>query len=165
MRWLWIVIAVLVGIPLLLALVGSFLPRDHVAQMTRELSAPPERVWALVSDVEGTPKWRKDVTAVTVEPGPGPMRFTENSKHGEIPFELVTQEPPRRQVVRIVDEKQPFGGTWTWELEAIDNGTRLTITEEGFIKNPVFRVLSRLFFPPTATMEKYLGDLSRALGG
>lgn len=166
MRWLWIVLAVIVGIPLLLVLIGSLLPRDHVARVTRDLDAPPERVWGLVSDVAATPTWRKDVTAVTLEPSTGgSIRFTEKSKQGEIPFEIVSQEPLRRQVVRIVDDKQPFGGTWTWELEPAGAGTRLTITEDGFIKNPIFRVLSKLFFPPTATMEKYLGDLSRGLTG
>ena len=166
MRWLVIVVAVIVGAPLLLMLIGSFLPRNHTARVTRDLPATPDRVWALVSDFAGTPRWRKDVTAITVEPSTGgPMRFTEKSKQGAIPFEVLSQEPPRRQVVRIVDEKQPFGGTWTWNLEPSAAGTRLTITEDGFIKNPMFRVLSKLFFPPTATMEKYLGDLSHALSG
>jgi uncharacterized protein YndB with AHSA1/START domain len=165
MRWLWIVLAVVVGIPLLMALIGSLLPRDHVARMSRELKSPPERVWALVSDVAGSARWRKDVTDVTVQPAAGgPLRFTEKSKQGTIPFEMVSQEPPRRQVVKIVDDQQPFGGTWTWELTPWGQGTRLTITEAGFIKNPIFRVMSKLFFSPTATMEKYLGDLAGELG-
>jgi hypothetical protein len=44
------------------------------------------------------------------------------------------------------------------------NGTALSITEEGFIKNPLFRVLGKLFFSPTATLEQYLRDLAKALG-
>jgi hypothetical protein len=64
----------------------------------------------------------------------------------------------------VVDDGLPFGGTWTWELAPAGGGTRLTITEAGFIRNPIFRLMSRLFFPPTGTMEKYLRALAAELG-
>lgn len=165
MTWLWIVLAVVLGIPLLAALIGSMLPRDHVARMTIELRTPPERTWTLISDVGGSARWRGDVTEVTVDSSNGgPVRFTEKSKQGTIPFEVVSRDPPRRQVVRVIDDGHPFGGTWTWEIEPLGAGTRLTVTEAGFIKNPLFRVMSKLFFPPTATIQKYLRELAKELG-
>lgn len=164
MQWLWIALGILVGVPLLAALAGMLLPRDHLARMTIELRSPPERIWSLVSDFGSLPQWRPDVSAVTVDSSSAAtVRFSEKSKHGTIPYEVVSQEPPRRQVVRIIDDRQPFGGTWTWDIEPLAAGTRVTITEAGFIKNPLFRVMSKLFFPPTATMRTYLSDLARAL--
>jgi uncharacterized protein YndB with AHSA1/START domain len=165
MTWLWIVLAVVIGVPLILFAIGSFLPRDHVARMSIELAAPPDRIWTLVSDLAGTARWRKDISAVTVESAPGgPVRYVEQSSHGKIPFEIVSQDPPRRQVVRVVDDDQPFGGTWTWELTPAAAGTRITITEAGFVKNPLFRVMSKLVFKPTNTIRSYLQALARELG-
>ena len=42
-------------------------------------------------------------------------------------------------------------------------GTRLTITEDGFVKNPVFRLLSKTVFSPTASLERFLADLGAHL--
>jgi uncharacterized protein YndB with AHSA1/START domain len=165
MRWVWIGLGVLLGIPALVAIVGSLLPRDHVATVAIELRAAPERVWALVSDFTGAARWRKDISKVELLPSSGgPVRFVEHGKQGKTPFQVVSQEPPRRQVVKVVDEGQPFGGTWTWELAPAAGGTRLSITEAGFVKNPIFRVMSKLFFSPSATLETYLKALAAELG-
>lgn len=163
--WMWIVLAVIAGLPLLAYLIGSFVPRDHVAKMTIDLASPPERVWAIVSDLARTKEWRDDISAVVVQPNPGgPLRFTESTSHGEIPFEVVSQDAPRRQVVRIIDDHQPFGGTWTWDLEPTPGGMRLTMTEAGFVKNPIFRAMGLLFFSPYDTINAYLKALAKKLG-
>jgi len=165
MIWVLGILAVLVGVPVLAALVGLTLPRDHVAQMTIPLRADPARVWGLVSDVEGSARWRSDVTAVEVQPPhDGRTRFVEVGRQGRTPFELVSQSPMTEQVVRVVDDGLLFGGTWTYALAPDGAGTRLTITEAGFIRNPLFRVMSRLFFPPTRTMDGYLRALAVELG-
>jgi uncharacterized protein YndB with AHSA1/START domain len=163
-RW-WIVPGVLAGLPLTAALAGSFLPRDHVARMEIELRSSPERVWTLVSNLGDSARWRSDISRVEMLPAAGGgVRFVEHSKKGNVAFELLRQEPWRLQVVRVIDDDQPFGGTWTWELAPKGSGTRLTITEAGFIKNPVFRLMSRLFFSQTATMDAYLRALVKELG-
>lgn len=164
MTWIWIVAGVVIGLPAVASLVGMFLPRDHVARMALSLRSPPEQVWSLVSDVGGTAQWRSDIVKVDVEERDKTVRFVETSKRGQVAFEIESQTPPRRQVVRVVDEGQPFGGTWTWELEPANGGTRLTLVEAGFIKPPLFRVMARLFFKPTATMDTYLRALAGALG-
>jgi len=57
-----------------------------------------------------------------------------------------------------------FGGRWIYELAPDGAGTRLTITEDGFIKNPVFRLLSRTVFSTASTLERFLADLGAHLG-
>ena len=165
MLWLGIVLGVVVGVPLLAYVVGSLLPRDHVARATIELRSPPERVWAVVSDIEGTARWRAYVKKIELkrEEG-GRLRWVETSSHGGVTFELVSQDPPRRQVVRIADDSLPFGGTWAWEIVPDGAGSRLTIEEAGFVKNPVFRLMGKLFFSPTKTIEGYMKSLAKELG-
>jgi uncharacterized protein YndB with AHSA1/START domain len=164
MLWIWILVGVVIGLPAAASLVGMFLPRDHIARMSIVLHSPPERVWTLVSDVGGTARWRSDIIKVDVEGGGKAVKFVETSKQGKVAFLLESQTPPRRQVTRVVDEGQPFGGSWTWELEPVDGGTRLTVVEAGFIKRPLFRVMAKLFFRPTATMDAYLRALAMELG-
>jgi uncharacterized protein YndB with AHSA1/START domain len=165
-RWLLILAAVLVSLVLIAYVVGTFIPRNHVARRTIDLQAPPDTVWAIVSDFANTARWRDDVKGVRMDTPAGttPIRFTESSSQGDVPFEVMSQDAPRRQVVKVIDDDQPFGGTWTWELEPAGGGTRLTITEAGFIKNPLFRAMGLLFFSPTATLESYLRSLAKALG-
>jgi uncharacterized protein YndB with AHSA1/START domain len=165
MTWVLIGLGIVVGVGVVAAVAGSLLPRDHVAQVSLEVTAPQDRVWALVSDVGGTARWRPDISEVQMRPAvSGRVRFVEQTGGRPMPFEIVSQEPPARQVTRVVDDGLPFGGTWTWELAPAGGGTRLTITEAGFIRNPIFRLMSRLFFPPTGTMEKYLRALAAELG-
>lgn len=163
--WLLAALGAVAGLVLLLVLVGMFLPREHTARGTIELAASPERVWAAVSDFAGAARWRPDLEAVRIDTLPGgPIRFVETSREGEIPFEVVAQEPPRRQVVRVIDDGLPFGGSWTWELVPFGGGTALTLTEDGFTRNPVYRSLGLVFFRPTDAIARYLGALAKALG-
>jgi uncharacterized protein YndB with AHSA1/START domain len=154
-----------VGLALLLVLVGMFLPREHTARASIELAAAPERVWAMVSDFTGAARWRPDLESVRLDTVPGgPLRFVETSDEGEVPFEVVSQDPPHRQVVRVIDDGLPFGGTWTWELVPLGTGTGLTLTEHGFTRNPVYRAMGLVFFRPTESIARYLGALATALG-
>ena len=166
MTWVYIVGGVLIGVPLLASLIGAMLPREHLAQMSIHLAASPETVWGLVADFGGTARWRPEVAAVEMQPSTnGRVRFVEVNPHGRTPFEVVAQERPRKQVIRVMDEGLPYGGTWTWELMPTNPGTQVVISEAGFIRSPLFRVMSRLFFPPTKTMDVYLRALAKELGG
>ena len=52
----------------------------------------------------------------------------------------------------------------TWALGALGGGTGLTLTEEGFIRNPVYRAMGLPCFRPTQGIARYLGALATALG-
>ena len=62
-------LAVLVGI---VALIGSRLPKTHVASRSILLHRSPQEVYAVVRDFGSAPKWRSDVKQVEVE---GPVYF------------------------------------------------------------------------------------------
>ena len=150
---------------LLLAVVafGYALPVTHVAARDAVLPAPPERIFAVLTDVETFPKWRSDVQAVEVIARTPRLQWRERGSGGTIAFEVQETDPPRRLVTRIADRTLPFGGAWTFTLQPVDGGTKLTITENGEVYNPLFRVMSRFVFGHTATIDRYLGDLQKHL--
>ena len=162
---LWIalyIVAGLVGLIVLMAVIGSFLPRDHVATRSATLPRSPEVVWAALADLDAHPRWRRGVKRIERL---SPTTFREHSSQGVITFEIVEDRAPARRVTRIADDKLPFGGRWIFELAAAgDTGTVLTITEDGFIKNPIFRFMSATVFSTTATLERFLADLAAHLG-
>ncbi len=150
---------------LLLAVVafGYALPVAHVATRDAVLQAPPERVFAFLTGVEAFPGWRSDVREVEVTGRTPHLQWRERGSDGTIAFEVQESEPPRRLVTRIADKTLPFGGAWTFTLQPANGGTKLTITENGEVYNPLFRVMSRFVFGHTATIDRYLGDLQKQL--
>ena len=164
LRKITITVASLLGLDVIMALVGWMLPKGHHASRTVTLAASPDTVYAVISEVGRYADWRSDVTLVELLPDEGRgLRFREHGGNGPIVFRVDHADPPRAFRVRIDDPGQPFGGTWTYALVPEETGTSLTITEDGEVYNPIFRVLSRFVFSQTATMDAYLAALHRHL--
>jgi uncharacterized protein YndB with AHSA1/START domain len=151
----------------LAAVVGLFLSREHRASRTLRLAkATPEQVWAVITDHARDPEWRGDVKATTrLADQDGHAVWKDEFRNGEaMSYATLEAVAPTRLVRRIVDSGGPFGGTWTYELRAEGAGCRLTITEDGWVSNPIFRTIGKLFIGHHATLEAYLKDLARRLG-
>jgi uncharacterized protein YndB with AHSA1/START domain len=154
----------LVGVVALVAVIGLALPKGHRATRTVHLTASPAAVFAAIAEVEKYAEWRSDVARVERLPDDqGRVVFREHGKHGPITFRIDESIPPTRMLTRIADPGLPFGGTWTYDLKPADSGTDLTITEDGEVRNPIFRFMSRFFFSQTATIEAYQAALQRRL--
>ena len=160
MKTAMIVFAGLVALVVVIALVGVSLPKAHVARRSIVLHQPPESVWSVMTDFKGQPSWRKDVTRVElVSEGPdGPVWREEGAN--TLSFRTTDQHAPRRLVRTIADTDLAFGGRWIYELAAQDGGTRVTVTEEGEVYNPVFRFIGHFFLDQAATIESYLTALA-----
>lgn len=107
----------------------------YVITRVIELPAPVDRVWRAVSDADEIARWFPDKSAtLTLEPGGTGIFAWAN--HGPFPI-----------VVEALDEPHYLAWTWgheseetpttlvEWRLEAMDSGTRLTVTESG-IRTP-----------------------------
>jgi hypothetical protein len=165
MIWLIGIVVVLgVAVGTVIA-IGSSLPRDHVAAVRADLKASPDSIWAIVADIEGAASWRTDVKKVErLSDVDGKPSWREESSSGTITFVLAESEVPRRRVTRIADDALPFGGTWETVVEASSTGTRVTITERGFVKPALFRFMARYVFGYTSTLNSYLTALGAKLG-
>ncbi len=165
MKWLLLVGGVLVALVAMVALVGALLPREHVAARRVRLPRPPAEVFGVIVDVARATEWRTDIERIEpLEPLGGRRRFREVGGQGAITFEVMEEMAPSRLVTRIADEGLPFGGSWTYELEPGGEGTLITITERGLVKNVIFRALSRYVFTHHRTLEQYLRALGRRFG-
>jgi uncharacterized protein YndB with AHSA1/START domain len=144
---------------------GASLPRDHSASVSRSLPVPPARVYALLTDHAGGVNWRPGLHGVeALPPVDGHARWREDSEWGVMTYEEVEAIPDQLYVARIADTSQGFGGTWTYALEPVDGGTRLTITEDGFVDDPLFRLVSAHVIGHDATMREVMRALAKHLG-
>lgn len=164
MRLLTRLLILVVAVGLVITGLGWLLPANHQATVSAQLPAPPAAVFRYIEEVERYPVWRPDVERVEIlEPTEGRTRFREHGAFGPIVFRIERVDAPTFLQVKIDDPDQPFGGTWTYVLVPDGEGTRLTITEDGEVYNPLFRFLSRFVFSQTATMTTYVEHLRQAL--
>jgi hypothetical protein len=161
-----IALGVVAALIVVVVVVGYSLPVKHTARVTAVVPAPPEQVYAIITNVAEFPEWRTGVRSVEVVPSPdGKRRWREVSKNGTIPFVAESANPPTTLVTRIDSKSLPFGGTWTYEVQPdADGRSRLQITEDGEIYNPIFRVVSRFLIGYEGTLREYETDVQRKLG-
>lgn len=99
-------------------------------EQTIEIAAPPERVFAVLSDPTRLAEWQTSTVEVRRD-AEGPLRVGErfNEVHAafgrqvESTVEVAEWEPSRTLALRIVGGPLPLDGRWT--LEPHEGGTRL----------------------------------------
>ena len=164
MKWVLVALAVVVALVVVIVAIGYALPVKHVASRQARLAQSPDKVFAVITKVEDFPAWRPSVKRVEVLPqNNGRPRFREIGSDGSILFETDSVVAGKRLVNRIADPSLPFGGRWTYDLAPDGSGTRLTITEDGEVYNPIFRFVSRFIMGHTRTIDQFLTDLQKRL--
>lgn len=163
MKILLIVVSVLAGLVGVAAVIGALRPRTHTVVHAVVLAASPDRVWAEIVDVERQPEWLPEVTKVErLADRDGKPSYREHFGQFEATTVVTVSEPPRRFVKEILPDG-PFYGSWTWELVPEGDATRLTITEQGTVPNPLFRAMM-IFHDNTKSARDYADALARRLG-
>lgn len=164
LKWILFVALGIVAFVVILAVVGMFLPRGHRASRTVLYQAPPARVFATITDFARFPEWRSGVKTVELlgDDGRG-LRFREDGANGVVTYRVERRVPDSTLVTRIDDPSLPYGGAWTLEVKPAPDGASLTITEDGEIYNPIFRVMSKVIFSPYTTIDTYQADLRKRL--
>ena len=142
--------------------VGLLLPQTRIGTHEAVLSAPPERVRGTILDVGTQAAWRSELASVEV--APDGRAWIERTRAGErIRFELV--EATERRVALRFDSSRGYRGEWTGELAPTpDGGTRLRVRESATVRNPLSRVVARLFFDPEAFARRWVDELAAELG-
>jgi uncharacterized protein YndB with AHSA1/START domain len=168
MKWVLIVIGALLGLVALVTLIGAFVPRDHRATSTITLHQAPDSVWRVIRDFGGIPAWWPEVKESVRQPDKDGREVWRQKVSGfDMPLIVVESSVPSRLVTQIDSSAGgSFGGTWTYELTP-DSGagaTRISVTEAGWIGNPIFRFLSRFVFGYYGSLDGYLKALGKRFG-
>jgi len=159
--WIVAALVLLMGV---VALWGSRLPVAHVATRVLRLGQPRDTVWKLLTDFPNQAAWRSDVKSVRRKDGAAKETWIEDGSNGEMPLETTEMEAPHRLVRTIADPSLPFGGSWTYELAEEGTGTRLTITENGEVRQPIFRFISHYVMNQAGTIEGVMKALATHFG-
>jgi uncharacterized membrane protein len=163
-----VIIGVITGVILLVvvvALIGSRLPKSHTVTRSIFLRQSPQNVYAVIRDFPSTPAWRSTVKRVEVKTQPdGKVHLREEGKNGAVNYELAEDVPGERMALRILDSDLGYSGKWTYVFAQENGGARVTITEDGEVSNALFRFMSRYIFGHTATLDTYLSSLARRFG-
>jgi hypothetical protein len=136
-KWIAVIAGGLVMLVAGIVAAGAMLPRNHKASRTLRLTRSPAEVWPLL------------------------LQATQAS---DVPVDVLESRPPHRLVTRVTEQETNFGGTWTIAIDAVPpSGSSVTITEDGWVANPIFRIVSRLVIGHHATMDGMLKKVAAGL--
>ena len=124
------------------------------------IAQPREAVWDRIVDFGGLASWRRDVKRVERLPD---RDGHEVWREGNLALETMALERPSRLVRRLA-EPGAWGGEWAIVLREEGAGCRVTVTESGWVGNPLLRVISRYVIGQTRSIDGYLRSLERSFG-
>jgi uncharacterized protein YndB with AHSA1/START domain len=151
-----------VALPLVLVAWGRRLPADHEASRSVYVAAKPAAVFALLTDVRAIPRWRKTVRSVARI---DESRFRERSGQGTLELEIEERIAPSKLVLRTSPTRSMvFTGSWTYELVAEDDGTRVTLTERGHVQSPIARLFAAYMLGHATHVERTVAALAAHFG-
>ncbi len=166
MKWilyLVVALAVLIGA---IFLAGYALPATTTVSRSITLRQPPEAVFAVLADVQKIADWNRNTEKVEMLPPRKGRETTRQTFKGGMTMTIVTTEsvPPGHLVRAMGDNDDgPFVGSWSYEISPVEGGSRVVLTEVATFKNPIFRVLTRVF-GQTKYMDEHLEDLAKRFG-
>lgn len=145
MRILFIVGLSLVGLAVVVTVVGALMPRAHVATSEITLKQPIDTVYRALRDIGGMKAWWTDLKVSERVGGVPGERWKQEASGFAMQIDIVDDTPPAGFTTKIVEEKgAAFGGVWRYRFTAVPGGTTVTVTEDGWIGPPPFRVIATL---------------------
>lgn len=138
---------------------GSTIPEGHTVSGSEVIKADIDDVFAMQSNVQEYPKWHDLVAEIKdyKENEDGTASWTEIWKDGN-EFGMKRTAYVRNKIIRveIEDRAEVFNGSWTFDFEEVEGGTKVTITENGNIPNNFIRGMYHLATEPDQTLKEHL---------
>lgn len=159
MRILILSVAVLLLLVALLLLIGWLLPATREGRAERVIAAPPDRVLAVIADVEAQPEWREVGSVTRTAEG-----WEEVMARGER-IAFVAEEMTEARIRLRFSSDAGYTGEWQADLEPVAGGTRIAVVERATVPSPLGRIISRLMFDPGAFATTYLAALKARVEG
>ena len=166
MKWILIIVGSLLALALGVTLIGMLMPRTHRASSRIALRQPADTVWVVVRGVDRVASfWPTMKKSARLADRDGHEVWQQTMSDGSaMMIEVVESDPPRQfKTVIVAPEGAPFGGSWTYQIEPAAGGSQVTVTEDGWVAVPPFRVFARMMGYHT-TLDSYLKALGRKFG-
>ncbi len=122
---------------------------DHIEQEV-VIAAPPERVWAVLTEGEHVGVWFGGGTPAEIDLRPGGVMHLDHGEHGTFPCTIEAVDPPRYFAYWWAhpfpgERAHPGNATLVeFTLTEEDGGTRLRVVESGFAHLPVSEEARRI---------------------
>jgi uncharacterized protein YndB with AHSA1/START domain len=145
---------------------GTNLPETHELTLKTVYHQPREQVWKAIADYSTAPEWSPSIARVERRPdldGLPVWRFYDKDGH-HMDVQVVEEKAPERHVSRIIATDYPYAGSWTFTLEDAGNKTLVTLTEEGRVKSPLWRLAMRYLMGQDTMVRAYLQELGKKFG-
>ncbi len=157
-----LILAVLAGAAYLYAL---SIPAHQIHTRTITLKQSPDAIFTLLSDLPNFPKWNRNMVKIEMLPPIDGKEATRQTFKGNMAMTIITSEstPPSRLVRSMGDIGGPFEGSWTYEITRNAEGAQVVLTEQSTMKQPFFRLMSRLF-GETKYIDEHLGSMAKYFG-
>jgi len=157
-----IVLGGLVLIGVCVVVIGSLLPKRHVATRSASYHTAPDQLFALIA---GPQNWRPDVIRYESVPDAGGRELVrETTRNGEtITYEVLDRVAPISIKRRIATDNLPYSGAWTFSVQPSGGVSIVRITENGEVSNSVFRFVS-FVIGHKRSLDDYLRALGKATG-
>ena len=126
--------------------------REIVSIATALVPYPPERVWAVVTDLDCW-QWRSDLSRLDHV---GEDAFTEYDRSGFPTRFTVTERRPLSRWAFDLDNAN-LAGRWAGEFRPEGGGTQVTFTETITVKKPWMRFFAKGYL--RRQQARYLADL------
>ncbi len=158
MRILALSLALVLGLAVFVLLIGWFMPATREGRAETVIAAPPDRILAVIADVEAQPEWRAVGQVIRTTEG-----WQEVTPRETITF--VADEMTETRIRLRFASTAGYAGTWEAVLEPMAGGTRIAVVERATVPSPLGRILSRLMFDPGEFATTYLADLKARVEG
>jgi hypothetical protein len=159
MRILILILAALTLLAALVVLIGWLLPATREGRAETVIGAPPDRILAVIADVEAQPDWREVGQVTRTADG-----WEEVTSRGERIAFVAEEMSPARISLRFTSDAG-YTGEWEAVLEPVAAGTRIAVVERATVPSPIGRILSRVMFDPGAFATIYLAALKARVEG
>ncbi len=160
----WILGILLAGVALgsLPILLGSSLPEKHSVSVSETISASPNEIFDTLSNFEKMHEWVPQIAPMKAAGHKdGLPVYQADHPQLVLTFTFLEVQKPRLLRVQMSSNTDQYSGVWNYQLEAMGDRTKVTITEEGTIKSAFFRFVNHYFTGHDGTIKTVLFGLQQ----
>ncbi|MBK8268823.1 MAG: SRPBCC family protein [Planctomycetes bacterium] len=165
MTWIISIAGILVGLPVSIMLIGSFLPEKFGATVSTIIDRPAEAVWSALTDYVKYPMSARMCRGVEPLPNEnGLPAWRENLGSSRVRVQTLESVTPSRLVREMKDEVVPMQVHCEYTVKPAAQGCEVTSSMHGTIRKgtwhvPIFKFMIHVFGGAKSGQKQFLNSL------